>query len=282
MNDSLASLLRPIMDLWEYDFARVSLVVTLLVCALSSLFSPVVVLRRRSSLVESTSHMVIPGVILGLWLTRTLNIPQWVAVTLSAGVCAFLGQWIQDRWSHYGNMPPEAISMLSVSVFVSLGILMLYGNSFSGLKPEQVLFGDILLSTWEDVWFLGMILVVSMGVIRRLKSKIDLWVSDAEYAQLMGIPVQKFNRLFSLGVTTAVLSCILSMGGMLVAGLFVLPCFYSVKGSVWRPNVILLQIGVGAFAWFLSFWVDKPLAPILVLLSLGLVILNQAGNFRKI
>ena len=85
-----------LLQTFQYSFAQIALVATILITLMCGILSPVVVLKQRSYLGDTLSHLVSPGVIIGIMLAKYTEFPFWGCILMGAIATALLGTFISE------------------------------------------------------------------------------------------------------------------------------------------------------------------------------------------
>ena len=160
------------------------------------------------------------------------------------------------------QIPQEAVIGISYVVAAAAAVLLLSRAAEGDEQIKQMLIGNILLVTPEDVWkCFG--LFVAVGILHFVLRRNLLLVSfdrDAAYAK--GLRVRWWDFLFYAAFGLVVTSFVRIAGVLLVFSYLIVPavCGINLAGSLSRRLligwVIALIGGIGGL--FFSFWGDFP------------------------
>ena len=245
------------------------------VCALLGVF---VTARRMAFFSDTISHAALAGIAIGLWLGFVEPTVPMVAVSL---LVAATMMWLKEKT----DLLSDTIMALLLSGSVSVGILIL---SLLKGRPGDIhryLFGDILSIGPTEVYMAAALCVfVGIGVFLNLSS-LTLITAQEDLAHVCGIPVRRMNYLFVLGLTLTVSMSIRLLGIILVTSLLVIPpaAARNISHNLRQQIILSILCGVlGAISGiWLSFQLDVPCGPAIVLSCIFMFILSLAARFWR-
>jgi zinc transport system permease protein len=244
-------------------------------CALLGVF---VTARRMAFFSDTIAHGALAGIALGFWLGITD--PTGPMVVFGLCVAAAL-LWLKENT----ELLTDTIMALLLSGSVSVGILVmsLMKGDFRG-EIHRILFGDILAVSPTDVWLAaGLFVAVGAGLFFRL-SALTLLTAQEELAAVCGIPVRRLNYLFVLVLTLTVAMTIHLLGILLVTSLLVIPAATARNVSRnLRQQIIqsvLVGLAGGLIGIVVSYYLNVPSGPTIVLTCILFFILSLAGRWR--
>lgn len=222
-----------------------------------------VVLRKMAFFSDGIAHASLAGVALGIVFSWN---PLIVAL-LSSAVFAGIIFLLQDKFNLNSD---TAIGILFTSG-MALGVLLI--SLQPGYQPELMsfLFGNILAITKAEI---PVILIVSVVIICFILFKLKhlILVSiDEETAIVSGIKVKWLQLVLYILLALAVVLGIKVLGVILVSALLIIPVasakFFakSIKTLIVLSIVIAEVVMIGGI--FLSYYVDLPTGPIVILLG---------------
>ncbi|MGY4706470.1 metal ABC transporter permease [Candidatus Bipolaricaulota sp. J31] len=254
------------MSFWAYAFMQRALIAGALIGATAGAVGVYVVLRGFSFIGAGIAHAAFGGVAIAVLLGID---PLWGALLFS-----LLVAWGIVHASRRGHIREEiAIGILFASS-MALGVLLL--NFVPGYRADLFgyLFGNILAVSPRDlVMSVALAGVVFVGIALFYKEFL-LITFDPGMAEAQGFPVGALQGgLLSLVALTVVLS-LRVVGAVLVAALLVVPAAtaYQFVRNFHRLVLLSAALGVGEVVagLILSFYLDIPSGPTIVLLSAAL------------
>lgn len=250
-----------------FDFARMALYATVLISLTCGLLSPVVVLKQRSYLGDTLSHLVFPGVVLGILCAQFTNIPQWGCVIVGAVATATIGTLISEWILKKLQSPPDSAAIVCLTTFFALGIIIISSQKGIRISPDSIFFGDVLTLNKIDLGVIFAAFILVCLTIITLKKHWDAWLVDTEFAEIAGFKVGLLNKLFPVLLTVSVLSGLFAVGGLMISALITIPTLLYAPRSVFSPLVVLLSVCIGLVGLILAFLFNWPVGPSIVLVG---------------
>lgn len=204
--------------------------VTALTCALPGVF---VVLRKNSMIVDGIAHAVLPGIIVGFWLTHDLNSPVLILGAALAGLLVVLGnEWLSDTGLLAGDAPQ---GLIFPALFAGGIILVSMDLQHAHLDTNAVLIGDLNLSVFPALIVDGVnigprylytmlaVLAANAAFIAFFYRKLKLTTFDRQFAEVLGTRTRLLNTAFMFLVSMTVVAAFKAVGAILVISLLVVP-----------------------------------------------------------
>ncbi|MBX9703099.1 MAG: metal ABC transporter permease [Silvanigrellaceae bacterium] len=258
----------------EFEFIRIALIATLLVTLICGLLSPLVVLKQRSYIGETLSHVIFPGVIFGYFCAEFFQLPFWLCLFLGASITALLGTYILENILKTLKIPNDAAAIICLTSFFAIGIIQLSKMRSSRIDPGKILFGDVLTLSWTDISLLAVVLgAVSLAIVT-LKKHWNAWLSDPEFAEVAGFKVKLLDKLFPVLVTFTVLTGLFAVGGLMISALLTFPAVLYQPRSVVSFPTLLISVTAGLIGFCLSFQLNWPVGPSIVVASFAFVLIR--------
>lgn len=261
-----------ILQTFQFGFAQIALVATILITLMCGILSPVVVLKQRAYLGDTLSHLVFPGVVAGILLTKFTSLPFWFCILSGSIITALLGTYISEWILKKLKIPPDASAIICLTSFFAIGIIAISSNRGTRIDPESILFGDVLTLSWKDISVLSITLIFVAISIITLKKHWDAWLSDPEFAEIAGFKVKILEKLFPILMTLAILSGLFAVGGLMISALLTIPTIIYQPRSVFSPIVVLLSLIVGIIGVLLAFTFNWPVGPSIVVVGFTIIL----------
>lgn len=233
-------------------------VVTAVACALPGTF---VVLRRGSMLVDAIAHSVLPGIVVGYFITRNFDSPLLIIGSALAGLLVVLGaEWL----SRTGDAPQGLIFPALFSGGVIL-VSMNFANIH--LDTHMVLAGDLNIAAFRHLIIGGVsvgpsymyvmlaVLLVNVIFLTVFYSKLKVTTFDSEFAGSLGIRTGLINTAFMFLVSVTVTAAFNASGTILVIALVVVPPATAYLLSTRLPVMITLTVIIASVGAVAGFWV---------------------------
>lgn len=238
----------------------------------------VVTVNRIAGLAGAVSHAVLGGIGMALYLSATGIVPGMPPIA-GALIFAILASVIIAAVSLKAKQREDTVINAIWAIGMSIGVLFM-AKTPGYTDPSSYLFGNILLISVRDLWFLGILDVAVLVLVRRYYHQLEALSFDAEFARVRGIQT---NRAFIIILIITAVSIVLLqtfVGIVMVIAMLTLPAgtagyrAKSLGGLMIGASLYALLFSTGglAAAWIL----DMPAGAMAVVLS-GLVFLTAAA-----
>lgn len=244
-------------------------VVTGLACSLPGGF---LVLRRRSMLVDGVSHAVLPGVVVGFWLTHDFRSPLLIVGAALAGLVVVAGS---EYLAHTGLIGGDASQGLVFPALFSLGIILIsmkFGHIH--LDAHSVLVGELNYVALDQIVVAGVPIgpryaivmavvgLVNLACILACLPALEAATFDPGFATVRGLPVRWLATLIAFLTTVTVTAAFYAVGAVLVISLMIVPAATATLFARSMRELLLLSACFSALGACVGFWaayvVDAP------------------------
>ena len=269
-------------DLLTLTFLQRALLAAALTGGLCAVIGVFVVLRGLAFIGAGTAHAAFAGVT----LAYLLGLPP-MALAIAFGLATV---WITGVLEERGRMKLDVSIGIFYTATMALAILFIGLMKTYNAEVYGYLFGSILSVTPDELWFMGLLVVVVVGLVTLFSKEFFFIAFDQAMAEAAGVPARRlFFLLLSLVALTIVVS-LKTVGAILVFALLLIPpsIAYQLTSSLRRMMAysIVTGIGVSCLGVLLSFRFDLPAGPAIVLLStvlfLGAVLLSPKRLRRAV
>lgn len=258
----------------NYEFARTALAATVLVGLICGILSPAVVLKNKSYVADTLSHLVFPGVIAGYFCAQFLGWPLWICLFVGAAVSGLLGHALSEFILKKLKVPPDSAAVVTLTGFFGAGVIAVSRQKGTRIDLDRVLFGDVLTLEWADAGVLLTVLLIVFVSVYLIKNHWNAWLSDEEFAKIAGFKINLINRLFPILMTLTVLTGMFAVGGLMISALLVLPAVLVQPRRAFDLRVIFVSLLVCVGGVALAFQFDWPLGSAIVVLGFCLVLVK--------
>ncbi|WP_417904897.1 metal ABC transporter permease [Candidatus Tisiphia endosymbiont of Micropterix aruncella] len=184
----------------------------------------------------------------------------------------------------------SSVVMLISSFMLSLALVVGYMYPLQ-IKITNLLFGDILSASLNDILTLSIILIFVISFVWYFYSQIILIVINRDIAQIKGVKVRTIELAFLLLLSLSVFSTIKIVGALLVTSILLIPAMTARMISSNPAQMIINSVIVALIVDFLglvvSLYLDIPITPIITVINTIVYCLfyiisraNKAGFFR--
>ncbi len=235
-------------------------------CALPGTF---LVLRKMAMMSDAISHAILPGIVVGFFLTHDLNSPILILAAAATGVLTVL---LVELLTSSRLVKEDAAIGLVFPVLFSIGVVLI--AQYAGdvhLDMDAVLLGELafapfdrwIVSGWDlgprSLYVMAGIGLLNAGFIYFFYKELKVATFDAGLAAALGFaPVLMHYGLMTLVSITAV-AAFDAVGAILVVALMVGPAataYLLTDRLVW---MIGLSIAIGVASAVSGFWLAHVL-----------------------
>lgn len=239
-------------------------------CALPGTF---LVLRRVALMSDAISHSILPGIVIGFFLTGDRSNPLVMAGAALSGVLAVT---LTEGLLKTRRVDKDAAIGLVFPVLFSIGVILItrYASGVH-IDVDAVLLGELAFAPFNratyfglnipvGIWVMGGILLLDLIVILLFYKELKLATFDPGLAAVLGFsPTLIHYGLMTLVSVTAV-GAFDHVGSILVVALMIAPpaAAYLLTNSLSRMLVISVALGVlSALGGYLAArWIDTSIA----------------------
>ena len=251
------------LDLFTYDFMQRSLLAAAMVGGLCSVIGVFVVLRGLAFVGAGTSHAAFAGVALGYlvgWPPLFLAIIFGLATVWTTG-------WVEEK----GRMKLDVSIGILYTTTMALAILFIGLMKNYNAEVYGYLFGSVLSVTEDELFVIGGLSVLVLGLILLFSKELYFIAFDQEMAEASGVPARlMFFLLLTLVALTVVVS-LKTVGAILVFAMILIPAStaYQLTHSLKTLTLYSMAIGVATSVGgvIISAVCDLPSGPAIVLLA---------------
>jgi len=260
----------------HYPFVQRALLCGVFIGACCALLGVFLVLRRLSLIGDGLAHVGLGAVGLGLLLNTQ---PLWVTIPLVMFASLWI-IWLSDKADVYAD---AAIGLVS-AVSAAAGIVMASAGRGFNVDLTSFLFGSIIAISPAEV-FLSVILSLAVIItVCLFYNELFAIAFEEEYARVLGIPVDKINKLLILCTALTVSLGIRIVGTMLISSLIIFPAVSALqiaRGFRWAMILaVIYSITSVALGVFVSFALNLPTGATIVLINF--VFFVSAFLYRRI
>ncbi len=231
-------------------------------CALPGVF---LVLRKMSLISDAISHSILPGIVIGFFITNDLASPLLIVLATLTGVfTVVLVEYIQKT----GLVKEDtAIGLVFPSLF-SFGVLLIARNAGDvHLDVDAVLLGEVAFAPFDrwtynnidlgpkSLWIIGTILTVSLGLLLLFFKELKVATFDAGLAASLGFtPIGIHYGLMTISSVTTV-GAFDAIGAILVVAFMIVPaaCVYLLTNNL--KKMLLYAALLGVIASITGYWI---------------------------
>ncbi|GAA3948948.1 metal ABC transporter permease [Actinomadura viridis] len=260
-------------EMLQYDFMRVALVMALLIGLAAPAVGTFIVQRRLSLLGDGIGHIALTGIGLGL-LTGASPVLGALVVSVLGAVA------IEVLRARSRSGADVALALLFYGGLA--GGVVLTNAQGGGANLQSYLFGSISSVSASDLYVVAGLAVAVLGIVALFGRELFLLCQDEEMARAAGLPTRALSILIAATAAVTVVISMRAIGLLLVSALMIVPVAAAQQLTRGFRSTMLLAMGVGVLSAVSglagSFHYDLPPGPSIVLLALAVFVAAVAGG----
>lgn len=215
--------------IFQYEFLQNAFLTGILIGIIAPLLGAFIVVRRLSLIADALSHVTLSGIAASLYLSKTvpglsgLN-PLYFGMAFSVMGSLFIER-LRMVYKHYQE--------LAIPIILSggIGIGVIFISLADGFNTDlfSYLFGSVSAVSRGDLYLIGGISVLVIGVIFLLYKELFLLSFDEDHAKASGIPAKAIHFIFMIMVALVIAASMRIVGILLVSSLMTLPVAASIR-----------------------------------------------------
>ncbi|MHA7058182.1 metal ABC transporter permease [Aquimarina sp. M1] len=235
-------------------------------CAIPGTF---LVLRKMALITDAISHSILPGIVIGFFITHDLSSPLLILLAAFSGVLTVvLVEFIQKT----GLVKEDTAIGLVFPAMFSLGVIMIAQNANDvHLDIDAVLLGELAFAPFDrliingidvgpkSLWIIGTILIVSLGLLFAFFKELKVSTFDAGLAAALGLsPVIMHYGLMTVASITTV-GAFDAVGAILVIAFMIAPAATAYLLTNNLKKMLLLACLFGVISAVAGYWLAHGL-----------------------
>ncbi|MDP2042525.1 MAG: metal ABC transporter permease [Algoriphagus sp.] len=236
-------------------------------------------LRKMSMTGDAISHAVLPGIVIGYFVSGS---QRSLEVIIGAGLLGILATLMIDWLRKKARVQLDASIGITFTLLFAIGIILINLLAYKvDLDQECVLYGEIAylpIDSWitksglnlgpRITWLAGLNFFFVIGFIYLLFKELVLTSFDENFSSVMGIPSKGVNLALMSIVSYTTVSSFESVGAILVVALLVVP---PATAFLWTKSLMPLLkltaamgISISVLGYYLAYWIDSSIAGMMV------------------
>ena len=230
-------------------------------CAIPGTF---LVLRKMAMISDAISHSILPGIVIGFFITQDLNSPLLILLAAMTGVLTVI---LVEKIQQTKLVKEDTAIGLVFPALFSIGVIMIakYANDVH-LDIDAVLLGELAFTPFDrlyyndidlgpkSMWVIGSILVVTLTLLFAFYKELKMSTFDAGLATSLGFsPVILHYGLMSIASITTV-GAFDAVGAILVVALMIAPAASAYQLTTNLTKMITLACFFGVFSAIAGYW----------------------------
>ncbi len=253
------------------------IITSILISCILSPLGCIVLWKKYIYFADGLAHS---SLIIGV-LSILLGIPLLCAGIINSIFFAFLVFNLKSKSDN--NAVIGFIS--STTIAITLILSHFYSQSFN---IKNVLFGDIVLSSINDIFLLSLLLLTVILFFIFFYNRLLIIIINADIARVKNINVNLIELLFLCILSFAVLTTIKIVGALLVTSIIIIPAIISriiaksPSSMIWAS--IFFSLVINFIGIILSFFFDIPFTPIIIIvgaiLYISILLLDKLSGYK--
>ncbi|KAA1246676.1 metal ABC transporter permease [Aquimarina sp. RZ0] len=235
-------------------------------CAIPGTF---LVLRKMALITDAISHSILPGIVIGFFITHDLSSPLLILLAALSGVLTVvLVEFIQKT----GLVKEDTAIGLVFPALFSIGVIMIaqHANDVH-LDIDAVLLGELAFAPFDrfiitgtdlgpkSLWIIGAILLMTLGLLLAFFKELKVSTFDVGLAAALGLsPVIMHYGLMTVASITTV-GAFDAVGAILVIAFMIAPAATAYLLTNDLKKMLLLACIFGVISAISGYWVAHGL-----------------------
>ncbi|HEM3682692.1 TPA: metal ABC transporter permease [Streptococcus suis] len=235
----------------DYSFWTVALG-TLVLALAASQIGTISVLTRQSLIGDSLGHAAYPGIILSYMVFQSRQPLLLLLGAVGSGYLSYgLVGWLCRRGR---TSRVNALALVSAAFF-GLGLVLkqyVQGNAvFQGTAQaglENYVFGQAAFMQLDDVLLICLVALLGLFLFGWYYQSLKLYLFDRQFAKLVGIPVEKIDRLTLFLLLSLIAIGLKVVGAILMSSFLIAPAVFGLLLGKSYGQTLALAAGIASFS----------------------------------
>ncbi|KEY19058.1 metal ABC transporter permease [Kaistella antarctica] len=230
-------------------------------CAIPGTF---LVLRKMAMISDAISHSILPGIVVGFFITQDLNSPLLILLAAMTGVLTVV---LVEKIQQTKLVKEDTAIGLVFPALFSIGVIMIakYANDVH-LDIDAVLLGELAFTPFDRIyydgmdlgpkslWVISIILLATLALLFAFYKELKMSTFDAGLATSLGFsPAIIHYGLMSVASITTV-GAFDAVGAILVVALMIAPAASAYLLTTNLTKMIVLACFFGVFSAIAGYW----------------------------
>ena len=232
-----------------------------LACAIPGVF---LVLRKMALISDAISHSILPGIVLGFFITHDLNSPLLILLAAITGVITVI---LVEAIQKTGLVKEDTAIGLVFPALFSIGVILIAKNANDvHLDVDAVLLGELAFAPFDrlimsgldvgpkSLWIMGSILLIIIALLILFYKELKVSTFDIGLSSALGIsPMIMHYGLMSVSSVTVV-GAFDAVGAILVVALMIAPAATAYLLTSNLKKMLVLSVLFGVFSAIAGYW----------------------------
>ena len=284
----MESILSSLLGYLSAGFVQRAFIIGIVIALLSSMLSVYIVLKRLSLIGDGLAHTAYGGIAIGLAVGSLFPSLSGLNAYWIGGAIVVVGSVMITKVIRSQRLTGDAAVAVFLELGLASGIFITSVTLNYGFALDSLLFGSILLVTWQQIYVAAAVTVATALFLIFFYKELLYTVFDEVQAQAAGIVTWKYDYLLAVLAGIAVVVSIPIVGILLISALLVVPALSSMQVARSFKQTIFISPAFGVAAVVLGLLLSLVVpnaapgsAIVLVALAmlLGAMLLKRLGTF---
>jgi zinc transport system permease protein len=264
----------------DIPFFRYAIIAGILASIPFGIIGTYVVVRRISYIAGAISHCVLGGIGIGLFCQQVLDV-AWFTPQTGAAIVALCAAILLAFVSLFAKQREDSVIGALWAGGMATGLLFL-AKTPGYIDPMSYLFGNILLITKTDLYFISILSFAVVAVVYYFYNSFLVLCFDEEYARLRGVKTSWLYLLLLCLTALTIVLLVRIVGIVMVIALLTLPA--AISGN-FAKNILQMILGAILLCMFfvvtglgMSYNLDLPSGPTIILLAASCYLFLVVGQ----
>ncbi|RMB56452.1 metal ABC transporter permease [Dokdonia sinensis] len=235
--------------------------VVAIACAIPGVF---LVLRKMALISDAISHSILPGIVIGFFITEDLNSPLLILLAAVTGVITVV---LVEAIQKTGLVKEDTAIGLVFPALFSIGVILIAKNANDvHLDVDAVLLGELAFAPFDrliisgidvgpkSLWVMGGILLATVGMLFAFFKELKVSTFDAGLSAALGFsPVVLHYGLMTVSSVTVV-GAFEAVGAVLVVALMIAPAATAYLLTSDLKKMLVLSVIFGVTSAIAGYW----------------------------
>ncbi|HSW98449.1 MAG TPA: metal ABC transporter permease [Candidatus Saccharimonadales bacterium] len=212
----------------------------ILIGAAAPMIGTFLVAKRYALIADSLAHVSLAGVALGVLLG--------INPVLGALGVAMAAALVMEKLRADKRITAEVALAMFLSSGLAVAVVLIGFNNRANINLMSFLFGSITTVGVQDLWIIGVLAALVVGVVAVCYKQLAYTVFDEEQAQASGLRVRLLNQALMLLAALTVVVSLRVVGGLLVGALTVVPVAAASQLARSFKQTLAYAVGIGILA----------------------------------
>jgi len=245
-----------------------------LVSAACSIPGVFLVLRKMSMMSDAIGHAILPGIVIGFFITQDLSSP-WLII--GAGLTGLLTVFLVEVINRHQLIKEDAAMGMVFPLFFSIGVILvtLFARNVH-IDTDAVLLGELAFVPYDRLWIgdinigpraawvMGILFLINLFLMFLFFKELKLSTFDKSIAIVLGFSPVIIHYALMTSVSITAVGAFDAVGSILVVAFMVVPagCAYLLTEDLKWIIILSLIIGTvsSIIGYYLSLGFDSSIA----------------------